>query len=184
VLRRAVRGRVLVLVLVAVGYLGVGTDGGDADAARRRRRAPASTVVPEPPGPAGFDAAAISAVKTAALKDGLRVGAVVGKPVCLQPSKDTVIVQCTVALDDQRIAYLAQRDPAGPIVARATFPVLSRREMEAAAGSVSGGTGAPRCPVERLQVLPPASEIRCTVGTRTVIVRVADANGALVARAG
>lgn len=170
------------LATLACALLVINVTTEPAAAARKRRRAPAPTVAPEPPGPPGFDAKTIgAAVRVAANRDGARVGSVVGNPTCPQPTKDSVMVQCIVAFDDQRIAYLAQRDVTGTVVARSTFPLVSQRELASAAARVANGTAS--CPAPRLHVLPPGSEVRCTVGTRTVIVRVADATGRLDARA-
>jgi hypothetical protein len=118
--------------------------------------------------------AVAAAVTTSATPVAVRLGAKLGRPSCPPVEKPRVglTLQCTVAFDTSPVAWLVTLRTGGILDAAPTFPVVSRRQAELAAG---GGSA---CRLAAFVGVPVGATVNCTVAKAAVDLTVG-ADGSL-----
>ncbi len=118
--------------------------------------------------------AVAAAVIASATPVAARLGAKLGRPSCppVEKARAGLTLQCTVAFDKNAVAWLVTLAAGGTLSAGPTFPVVSRRQAELAAGPGSS------CAMAPFVGVPIGATVTCSVAKSTIELTVL-ADGAL-----
>lgn len=105
-----------------------------------------------------------SAVTASALPFATQLGATLGKPSCppVEKPKVGLTLQCVIAFGKNPVGWLVTLGEGSSLLARPTFPVVSKRVAELAAG------GGAVCSLAPFAGLPVGATVSCTSGKQSI----------------
>ena len=165
--RQRVSGAVVV-VTAASAFLHATLGAGTTSAATKPSTKTTSTTIASAYTGKSGAAQIVASVSAAATPLAASLGATLGKPSCppVEKPKTGLTLQCIVAFDKSPVGWLVTLRANGTLFSRPTFPIVSQRAAEAAAGARAV------CQAAAFVAAPVGSTISCAIDKTTVDVLV------------